>query len=63
VPTDDYFIPTDLDALRMESELLTLENTYLKQQVAKLEGELRASKERELKARQAAQRTPGHETS
>jgi hypothetical protein len=57
VPSDDYFIPTDLDALRMESELLTLENTYLKQQVDRLERELQACKERELKARQAAEST------
>jgi hypothetical protein len=58
VSSDDYFVPTDLDALRMQSELLTLENTYLKQQLATLELELRAAKERELKARQAAQPTP-----
>ncbi len=63
MPSDDYFTPTDLDALRMESELLTLENTYLKQQVARLERELQECRERELKARQAAERTPKAKTS
>jgi hypothetical protein len=62
VPSEDYFVPTDLDALRMESELLTLENTYLKAEVARLEREVRAFKEREAKARQAAHPPPKAET-
>lgn len=57
MPADDYFLPTDLAALRMESELLTLENTYLKGRVAGLEQELRQVKDREAKARKAAART------
>jgi hypothetical protein len=56
VPADEYFVPTDLATLRMESELLTLENTFLKGRVAKLEQELRTVKEREAKARKAAER-------
>jgi hypothetical protein len=40
VPPDDYFVPSDLDALRRENELLSLENTYLKGRIAGLELEL-----------------------
>lgn len=57
MPADDYFLPTDLAALRMESELLTLENTYLKGRVSTLEQELRKLKERDAKARNATERT------
>jgi hypothetical protein len=56
LPADDYFLPADAAALRMESELLTLENTYLKGRVAELERELRIAKEREAQARKAAGR-------
>lgn len=38
--SDDYFVPGDLDALRRENELLSLENTYLKGRIAGLELEL-----------------------
>jgi hypothetical protein len=41
----------------MESELLTLENTYLKGRVSTLEQELRKLKERDAKARNATERT------
>jgi hypothetical protein len=51
MPTDDYFTPTDLDALRMESELLALENTFLKGRIRELEQDLR-------KARDELERAP-----
>ena len=55
--SDGYFVPADLDALRMESELLTLENTYLEQQLAKARdrGDARAERNAEeaLTARRA----------
>jgi hypothetical protein len=40
VASEDYFVPSDLDALRRENELLSLENTYLKGRIAGLELEL-----------------------
>jgi len=37
LPKDDFYTPTDIDALRMENELLTFEVRFLKAQLA--EGE------------------------
>ena len=37
MPKDDFYTPTDIDALRMENELLTFEVRFLKAQLA--EGE------------------------
>ena len=34
---DDFYTPTDIDALRMENELLAFEVRFLKTQVAKVE--------------------------
>jgi septal ring factor EnvC (AmiA/AmiB activator) len=56
MPADDYFVPTDIGAMRMENELLSLENTFLKGRVASLEQELRTAREREARARQAVER-------
>lgn len=51
MPSEDYFIPTDLDALRMENELLTLENTFLKGRQTALDQELKAARELEARLR------------
>jgi len=43
---DDFYTPTDIDALRMENELLTFEVSFLKAQVAevvRLENQLKES--------------------
>ena len=40
MPSDDYFVADDIDALRRENELLSLESTYLKGRIALLEQEL-----------------------
>jgi predicted nucleic acid-binding Zn-ribbon protein len=56
MPAEDYFVPTDLDAMRMENELLTLENTFLKGRVLSLEQDLRAAREREAQTRRALER-------
>jgi len=37
LPKDDFYTPTDLDALRMENELLTFEVRFLKAQLAEVE--------------------------
>ena len=37
MPKDDFYTPTDLDALRMENELLTFEVRFLKAQLAEVE--------------------------
>lgn len=50
MPAEDFFTPTDLDALRMESELLTLENRFLKGRILVLEQELHAARQREQNA-------------
>ncbi len=34
MPKDDFYTPTDIDALRMENELLTFEVRFLKSQLA-----------------------------
>ncbi len=47
MPKDDFYTPTDADALRMENELLTLEVRFLKTRLAeteRLEGRLEESK-------------------
>lgn len=54
--SDDYFVATDLNALRMENELLTLENTYLKGRIAALELDLKTARERESSAREELKR-------
>jgi chromosome segregation ATPase len=36
---DDFYMPTDMDALRMENELLTFEVRYLKAQLSAREAE------------------------
>lgn len=38
--SERYLVPDDLDALRRENELLTLENNYLKVRLAELEHKL-----------------------
>jgi hypothetical protein len=52
VSTGRYFVATDLDALRRESELVTLENTFLKTRIATLEEELAATRESVDQARE-----------
>lgn len=37
MPTDDFYTPTDIDALRMENELLTFEVRFLKARLAEPE--------------------------
>jgi hypothetical protein len=37
LPKDDFYTPTDVDALRMENELLTFEVRFLKAQLAEVE--------------------------
>jgi hypothetical protein len=37
LPKDDFYTPTDIDALRMENELLTFEVRFLKAQLAEVE--------------------------
>lgn len=34
MPDEDFYTPTDMDALRMENELLSLEVRFLKAQIA-----------------------------
>jgi len=36
LPKDDFYTPTDIDALRMENELLTFEVRFLKAQLAEV---------------------------
>lgn len=38
MPEDDFYTPTDIDALRMENELLAFEVRFLKAQLAELGG-------------------------
>lgn len=42
---DDYFTPTDLDALRLQAELLAMENSFLKGRVRLLTQELDEARE------------------
>ena len=56
MPRDDYFIAPDADALRMESELVGLENSFLKGRIANLEEELRKAREAEARARRELER-------
>ena len=37
MPEDDFYVPTDLDALRMENELLAFEVRFLRSRLAHLE--------------------------
>ena len=37
MPKDDFYTPTDIDALRMENELLTFEVRFLKAQLGEVE--------------------------
>ncbi len=37
MPKDDFYTPTDIDALRMENELLAFEVRFLKAQLAEAE--------------------------
>ncbi len=37
MPDEDFYTPTDIDALRMENELLTFEIRYLRAEVAQTE--------------------------
>jgi hypothetical protein len=37
LPKEDFYTPTDIDALRMENELLTFEVRFLKAQLAEVE--------------------------
>ena len=39
MPRDDFYMPTDMDALRMENELLTFEVHFLKAQLSAREAE------------------------
>jgi regulator of replication initiation timing len=56
MPAEDYFTPTDLNALRMENELLTLENTFLKGRIRTLEQNLRQARSDEKQAQAALTR-------
>lgn len=46
MPEEDFYTPTDLDALRRENELLALEVNFLRERLAKME-----SSPQELSAR------------
>ena len=37
MPNEDFYTPTDIDALRMENELLSFEVRFLKAQIAQTE--------------------------
>ncbi len=50
MPIDDFYTPTDIDALRMENELLTFEARYLRGQLSARVAEYERSKT-ELKNR------------
>jgi hypothetical protein len=56
MPAEDYFVPDDLGALRMENELLALENNFLKGKVLSLEQDLRAARQREAAALASVER-------
>ncbi len=49
---EDYFVVTDLEALRQENDLLALENTFLKGRVRALEHSVRAAREEVARLRQ-----------
>jgi hypothetical protein len=51
MPAEDYFVPEELGALRMENELLALENNFLKGKVLSLEQDLRTARHAEAAAR------------
>lgn len=51
MPADDYFVPGELDALRMENELIGLENTYLKGRIATFEEDLKKALDSDAIAR------------
>ena len=51
MPADDYDTAGDLDALRMENELLALENTFLKGRMRALEQSLDDARATEDKLR------------
>jgi DNA repair exonuclease SbcCD ATPase subunit len=40
LPTDDFYTPTDIDALRMENELLVFETRFLRTKATEREEEL-----------------------
>jgi chromosome segregation ATPase len=46
LPRDDFYVPTDVDALRMENELLTFEVRCLKARLGEPERQLRDLKDR-----------------
>ena len=56
MPAEDYFVPDDLGALRMENELLALENNFLKGKVLSLEQDLRTARQREAAALASVER-------
>jgi hypothetical protein len=54
LPKDDFYTPTDIDALRMENELLTFEVRFLKTQFAEVEQlRSRLAKAEQLRSRLA----------
>jgi hypothetical protein len=58
LPRDDFYTPTDIDALRMENELLAFEVRYLKTQLAeakRLESRLSESEHSAARSKRAEQ--------
>jgi chromosome segregation ATPase len=56
LPKDDFYTPTDIDALRMENELLAFEVRFLKAQLAEPERLRRQLEEAERSATQLRSR-------
>jgi septation ring formation regulator EzrA len=56
MPAEDYSLTPDPDAVRLENELLSLENDFLRGRVRSLEQDLRALRQREREAREALER-------
>ena len=56
MPKDDFYTPTDIDALRMENELLAFEVRFLKAQLAESE----RLKEQLAETQRSLEETEGH---
>ncbi|MGH3086626.1 MAG: hypothetical protein ACRDSJ_04830 [Rubrobacteraceae bacterium] len=57
MPEDDFYTPTDLDALRMENELLTFEVRFLKAKYADPERYIAEAIEKSERAKREAKRS------
>jgi hypothetical protein len=57
----EYFTAGEHEALRMESELLALENNFLKSRIRALDEELRQARETEAKLKEQVDRLRAQE--